>query len=468
MRILLIALLILLAACSEKAAVTATPPKTTDQPISNVTNFQSYRDCPREIKNLYECNRYLEGQIAKQYPGIISREGADLKVRIANGKREILSDVGDEEHIENVRYFTFLKYFPEIQYGLLYIQFYEGGTFDLIDMKTGKRTNVGGDAVLSPDKRRLGVFYSDVIATFSPNVLAVYFVSSKGVFEEFREEPPRWGADDLEWVDSETISFNKLDYGDDVHKEKHSLSFVDLDIAKLGKWESDVTEPISDEDKYMTPVVFNEPEMVAIPIGRYEEDVVTPNGKMVHIVNVIQPYGIGKYEVTQGLWRSVMGVYENPSFYSECGDNCPVERVNLYAVQEFIRRLNIKTGKQYRLPTEVEWEYACRGGAQNRYCGSDNADLVAWHKGNSDNRTYPVGQKQKNGFGLYDMTGNVWEWVDGQFEADQKLRLLRGGAFRFNPLRVHVADRNANDPSEESLDFGFRLAKSQNSAQGRN
>jgi formylglycine-generating enzyme required for sulfatase activity len=179
---------------------------------------------------------------------------------------------------------------------------------------------------------------------------------------------------------------------------------------------------------------------------------------MEHIDNVIQPFEIGKYEVTQGLWRSVMGVYENPSFYSNCGDNCPVENVNWYAVQEFIRRLNMKTGKQYRLPSEVEWEYACRGGAQNRFCGSDNADLVAWHKGDSDNQTYPVGQKQKNGFGLFDMSGNVWEWVDGQFEADQKLHLLRGGSFRFNPLRVHSSDRNADAPANQNLDYGFRLA----------
>jgi formylglycine-generating enzyme required for sulfatase activity len=220
-------------------------------------------------------------------------------------------------------------------------------------------------------------------------------------------------------------------------------------------------EEEANEEMQPQSVVFKEPEMVKIPTGNYEMDVESDNKEIEHVVNVIPSFEIGKYEVTQGLWMSVMGVYENPSVFSNCGENCPVENVNWTEVQEFIRRLNIRTGKHYRLPTELEWEYACRGGTQNRYCGSDDVDLVSWHSGNSGNQTHPVGQKQKNRFGLYDMSGNVWEWVDGKDVVDNNLRILRGGSFLFKPLRVHVADRNLNDPSAPGIDFGFRLAISQ-------
>ncbi len=121
----------------------------------------------------------------------------------------------------------------------------------------------------------------------------------------------------------------------------------------------------------------------------------------------VDGFYVGKYEVTQGQWQKIMD--SNPSNFKK-GSNYPVERVSWNDAQDFIKKLNIKSGKQYRLPTEAEWEYACRANSPGKYCGGDDVDAVAWYDKNSGDSTHPVGGKDANAFGLHDMSGNVWEW----------------------------------------------------------
>nr|MBI1229648.1 SUMF1/EgtB/PvdO family nonheme iron enzyme [Cytophagales bacterium] len=158
------------------------------------------------------------------------------------------------------------------------------------------------------------------------------------------------------------------------------------------------------------------PNMVAIEGGTFwmgftweQEDEYKYNEKPVHEV-ALSGFYIGKYEVTQAQWRAVMG--NNPSYFGNC-DNCPVESVSWSDVKKFLRKLNELTGKNYRLPTEAEWEYAARGGNKSKgykYSGSNALGTVGWYLDNSGEKTHPVGQKAPNELGIYDMTGNVFEW----------------------------------------------------------
>jgi formylglycine-generating enzyme required for sulfatase activity len=164
----------------------------------------------------------------------------------------------------------------------------------------------------------------------------------------------------------------------------------------------------------------------------------------------------------------------NPSHFSSCGDACPVEKVSWDDVQEFVRRLNQKTGKQYRLPSEAEWEYACRAGGRHEYCGSDSVDSVAWYTSNSGGKTQLAARKQANAWGLYDMSGNVWEWTQDCYNANYngapsdssawtggecKYRVLRGGSWYSNPDVLRAAGRGSNSPDYRGYSLGFRVAR---------
>ena len=194
--------------------------------------------------------------------------------------------------------------------------------------------------------------------------------------------------------------------------------------------------------------------------------------KPAHWVTVSDFY-IGKYEVTQAQWRAMMG--SNPSLFK--GDNLPVEQVSWNDCQEFIRKLNERTGLTFRLPTEAEWEYAARGGNKSRgykYSGSNDIDQVAWWAGNSKFTTHPVGQKAANELGLYDMTGNVSEWCsewDGDYSnasqtnpisaASRIYCVYRGGSLDFNDLACRVSYRLLNGtPTYWNGNLGLRLALS--------
>ena len=168
-------------------------------------------------------------------------------------------------------------------------------------------------------------------------------------------------------------------------------------------------------------------------------------------------YEIGKYEVTQAEWRTLMG--DNPSSFKNCGETCPVEQVSWDDAQKFITKLNEKTGKQYRLPTEAEWAYACLGGSKTDYCGSNDANAVAWYDNNSGDKPHPTGQKRGNGYGLHDMSGNVFEWTEDCYEANCAKHVLRGGAWSSNSDLARVVFRGGVDPTFRGGNFGFRLAR---------
>ena len=189
----------------------------------------------------------------------------------------------------------------------------------------------------------------------------------------------------------------------------------------------------------------------------------------------VRSFEISKYEVTQELWAAVME--GNPSHFPTC-PQCPVENVSWNDVQAFLRKLNTRGGR-YRLPSEAEWEYAARGGVQSRgyqYAGSDDLNAVAWYGENSGGKTHPVGQKQANELGLYDLMGNVLEWVqdcwngsyvgapsDGRvWESEDCIsRVLRSSSWDFNP-RHHCSARRSYH-SADNLDIyglGFRIARS--------
>lgn len=189
----------------------------------------------------------------------------------------------------------------------------------------------------------------------------------------------------------------------------------------------------------------------------------------VHSVCVDDFY-IAKYEVTQRQWKEIMESI--PKDLKNC-DNCPVARVSWNNTQEYIKKLSGRTGKSYRLPTEAEWEYAARsGGKEELYAGGNDLDSVAWHILNSGKKIHPVGQKKANGLGLYDMSGNVWEWVQDWYEKDYykkgakynprgaddgRYRVIRGGSCVFDPRFVRTSLRNGDDPTNGSRDYGFRL-----------
>ena len=191
--------------------------------------------------------------------------------------------------------------------------------------------------------------------------------------------------------------------------------------------------------------------------------------KPVHSVT-LSAFNIGKYEVTQAQWKAVMG--NNPSSFSGCED-CPVERVSWNDVQDFIRKLNAQTGKNYRLPTEAEWEYAAKGGKSSKgytYSGSNDLNSVAWNIDNSGRKTHAVGGKQANELGVCDMTGNVWEWCSDWYgtynsysetnptgASSVQHRVLRGGSWNASAYYCRTADRNGGNPDIRYYYYGFRI-----------
>ncbi|AKE65307.1 serine/threonine kinase [Microcystis aeruginosa NIES-2549] len=235
-----------------------------------------------------------------------------------------------------------------------------------------------------------------------------------------------------------------------------------------------------------TPFTENLPngitlEMVNLPAGQFlmgspDSD---PDArdweKPQHQVKV-NSFAIGKYLVTQAQYEAVMGT--NPSYFKNNPQN-PVEMVTWNDAQAFCQKLSQITGKTYRLPTEAEWEYACRAGTTTRYYFGDDANQLgdyAWYIGNPQQTTHPVGQKKPNAWGLYDMSGNVWEWCEDDWHDNyigapkdgsawtinndnrSHPKCLRGGSWNINPYDCRSADRGRSNPVYVNDDDGFRVA----------
>ena len=217
-------------------------------------------------------------------------------------------------------------------------------------------------------------------------------------------------------------------------------------------------------------------KMIAVEGGTFTMGATSEQGsdandseKPTHSVT-LSSYSIGETEVTQVLWQAVMG--SNPSYFS--GSNRPVEQVSWNDCQDFISKLNAMTGENFRLPTEAEWEYAARGGNKSRgykYAGSNSIDDVAWYTSNSTSRTHDVATKQSNELGLFDMSGNVWEWCSdwyGNYSSSAQTnptgpssgydRVLRGGSWGRSAWDCRTSFRSSYTPSNRGYSIGFRLA----------
>jgi len=228
-------------------------------------------------------------------------------------------------------------------------------------------------------------------------------------------------------------------------------------------------------------IVIAEPEMVFVEGGCFQMGDIFGKGdddeRPVHEVCVDDFY-IGKYEVTQREWMELM--WKNPSIFKKC-DDCPVEYVSWYDISKYIKKLKEKTGKNYRLPTEAEWEYAARSGGKKEV-KSGISDLFyigdyIWFEENSGAKTHPVGKKKPNGLGIYDMSGNVSEWVwdvydkryykespkdnpKGPLDIREFPHAFRGGCCINESWSLRTTNRHGYKPNVKSPVLGFRLALS--------
>lgn len=232
--------------------------------------------------------------------------------------------------------------------------------------------------------------------------------------------------------------------------------------------------PLSDEISLVMEYIPSGQFSMGSPVDEvYRRDNEDPQ----HQVTLTDGYWMGKFEVTQAQWQTVMG--SNPSYFQGGGygdaANRPVEQVSWYDVQDFLTEINELTSLSFRLPTEAEWEYAARAGTTTPYFWGDetNTGDYAWYEGNSGDQTHDVGGKLPNAWGLYDTSGNVWEWVQdwyGEYPTDDVIdplgpdaglqRVQRGGAYIYTPHDIgnyRSAYRGASDPETISSEFGFRL-----------
>ena len=221
-------------------------------------------------------------------------------------------------------------------------------------------------------------------------------------------------------------------------------------------------------------------EFVLIPVGSFTmgSNAGDEGEKPSHEVKILQSFYLQTTQITQGQWKKVMG--DNPSEFQDCGAYCPVENVSWNHTQNFIQKLNDMEGiEKYRLPSEAEWEYGCRSGFTTEFSFGDDAGELgeyAWYEDNSEGKTHPVGQKEPNAWSLYDIHGNVWEWVEDDWHGNydkapsdgrawidkprRPFRVIRGGSWISVEHDCRSASRSSGTPDDRDTNIGFRLVRS--------
>lgn len=328
---------------------------------------------------------------------------------------------------------------------------------------------------------------SDVLRRFPANALADRGVSSE-VIAAIRRAMSPIPDDRYQSVPdfAAALQVKSAQQPHSQHDEKTEPQIIVIDPAPSHKPQPIITPVLPKIDLPDMDMVYVEGGTFMMgATAEQDDDETYIDEKPVHGVT-LDDYYINKYEVTQRLWVAVMG--NNPSIFKR--NKLPVENVSWNDVQQFLRKLNAMTGKNYRLPTEAEWEYAARGGNKSqgyKYSGSNNINDVAWYEGNSrvkkhkflsfildERHTHPVGIKSPNELGIYDMSGNVWEWCQDKYgkynrygcssqskptgSAAKLYYVVRGGSFDNDVRDCRVSNRGSCIPVYKSFRLGFRLA----------
>lgn len=261
--------------------------------------------------------------------------------------------------------------------------------------------------------------------------------------------------------------------------ELQASSIKNIDASEFNNTGSDTSDTFTNEYGIRFVAISPGSYFMGSPAGELSRIYIFENQ---HEITIEKQFYLQTTEVTQRQWETVMG--NNPSYFRNCGQDCPVENVSWFDVQKFIRKLNQKsTENRYRLPTEAEWEYACRAGSKTAFSNGDlretgcheNSPLenIDWYNCNSDNTTHIVGLKMPNKNGLYDMHGNVSEWSKDAFRINysdtfdqnsnnmdiDNQKAVRGGSWGDNPSSCRSATRNSLKPSMKNRTTGFRLVR---------
>jgi sulfatase modifying factor 1 len=263
-----------------------------------------------------------------------------------------------------------------------------------------------------------------------------------------------------------------------------------LVLAVLGAWSLPVEPAAQQPERFTNPLgmEFVRLEAGSFMMGSPPSEPHRDKDETLHKVTLTHPFFMQVTEVTQAQWKALMG--SNPSFFKECGDDCPVESVSWFDCREFIEKLNKSTGETYRLPTEAEWEYACRAGTTTAYSWGNTIDCNRAMFQNNTRRDAdaclpyvkehglkpdspaPVRSYPANPWGLYDMSGNVWEWcrdwygpypqgpvIDPQGPDAGRMKVRRGGSWFMYGLYCRCANRNRSHPATRYRTTGFRLIR---------